>query len=134
MNNTAPLFQTLAGLVGAYHRCCSPDANESQKGWAAHHRDKCLAVVKDYMPSGSGVDSGTKLDLDASTDEKLVFDTSFHHMNDGGMYDGWTEHTVTVTPSLWNRIKIRISGRDRNDIKDYLHEIFHDALTQEIER
>jgi hypothetical protein len=51
-------------------------------------------------------------------------------MTEGGMYDGWTEHTVVVTPSLAFGINIRITGRNRNDIKDYLHDVFHEALTK----
>jgi hypothetical protein len=45
-------------------------------------------------------------------------------MNDVGYYDGWTEHTVTVTGSLTSGYKMTISGRDRNDIKEYLYETF----------
>jgi hypothetical protein len=53
-------------------------------------------------------------------------------MNDGGFYDGWTEHTITVTPSFIGSMNIKISGRDRNQIKDYLHDVFSTALTEEI--
>ena len=48
--------------------------------------------------------------------------THFHHMNDGGFYDGWTEHSVVVTPSLVYGFDTRITGRDRNDIKNYIGE------------
>lgn len=81
------------------------------------------------MPSGSGIDSGTKLDYGRSTPDKLVFTMSFHHMNDSGMYDGWTDHSITVKPSLVYGIEIGISGRNRNDIKDYLGDTYHAALT-----
>lgn len=92
------------------------------------HTSRIEELVSDHMPSGSGFDSGTKLDLDSSHAEKLVFTTSFHHMNDAGMYCGWTDHTITVTPSLLNRYHLRISGRNRNDIKEYMHEVFSSAL------
>jgi hypothetical protein len=52
-------------------------------------------------------------------------------MNDTGYYDGWTEHTVTVTPSF-SGINIRVSGRNRNDIKDYIHETFSYALRSDV--
>jgi hypothetical protein len=84
------------------------------------------------MPSGSGFDSGTTLDLDASHADKLVFQTSFHHMDENGYYDGWTEHTVTVTPSLRDRYHIRISGRNRNDIKEMIHQSFDVALETDV--
>jgi len=40
--------------------------------------------------------------------------------------------TVTVTPAF-RGINIRVSGRDRNDIKDYIYESFDMALCTEIE-
>ena len=60
-----------------------------------------------------------------STPDKLVFYTSFHHMNDNGFYDGWTEHTVTVRPSLQFGFNMKISGQNRNEIKYHLHDVFY---------
>ena len=117
------LYVRLARLVGAYKRCTS-----SGNDWAEKHEATILKLVKEHLPSGSGFDSGTDLDLAASTEDKLVFHTHFHHMNDGGMYDGWTDHTVTVRPSLAYGFYTRISGRDRNQIKEYIGEAFHHAL------
>lgn len=97
------------------------------------HTDMIESLVKNHMPSGSGFDCGTKLDLDASHAEKLVFTTEFHHMNDGGYYDGWTEHTITVTPSLSDGFRLRISGRNCNEIKDLIHEQFRHALQTDVE-
>lgn len=85
------------------------------------------------MPSGSGIDCGTRLDIAASTPEKLVFKTAYHHMNSGGFYDGWTQHRIIVKPSLGFGLRISISGPDRNDVKDYLHECFDQALRAEVE-
>lgn len=95
--------------------------------WLDRHEDRISSLIREYMPSGSGFDSGTKIDLDISHMDKLVFTTSFHHMNEFGMYDGWTEHTVTITPSFIG-FNIRISGRNRNDIKGYIGEMFQNAL------
>jgi hypothetical protein len=53
-------------------------------------------------------------------------------MNDG-FYSGWTDHTVIVRPSF-RGINVRISGRDRNGIKEYLAETYDYALTQEVEQ
>lgn len=92
----------------------------------SERRDFIEAIVKEYMPSGSGFDNGTTIDLDASREDRLVFNTAFHHMNEGGFYDGWTEHTVTVKPSFWGT-SIKVGGRDRNLIKDYIGDTFHHA-------
>lgn len=50
-------------------------------------------------------------------------------MNDAGMYDGWTEHVITILPSF-SGITISVSGSNRNDIKDYLAETFDYTLYQ----
>jgi hypothetical protein len=84
------------------------------------------------LPSGSGIDSGTKIDLDKSHAEKIIFYFGFHHMDENGFYDGWTEHTLVVTPSFTG-INLRIGGRDRNQIKEYLYDTYDYALTCEVE-
>lgn len=90
-------------------------------------------IERDCLPHGSGFDRGTKIDSVKSTPERLVFETSFHHMNEGRFYDGWTEHEVIVTPSFvcHLHIHIRVTGRNRNYIKDYTEDTFGDALDAE---
>lgn len=89
--------------------------------------------MKSNAPSGSGIDCGTKVDWQKSGGERLVLNTQFHHMDDNGYYCGWTSHQVVVTPTLWcGPINVRITGRDRRDIKSYLHELYSDWLTQEV--
>lgn len=98
------------------------------------HRERWSAILDDIeenLPSGSGIDCGTKINRERSTSERIILSTSFHHMNDGGMYDGWTEHTITVEPSLLFGLNIKISGRNRNDIKDYLADVYREALEAE---
>ncbi len=101
--------------------------------WLDKHETAIVQLVQDTAPSGSGIDCGTRIDLDASTGDKLVFTFSYHHMNDGGCYDGWTEHKCVVTPSLTCSFDVRITGRDRNEIKDYLHEVYSMWLGQTVQ-
>lgn len=124
-----PLYKELARLIDARLRC----EQQANTEWFEKHTETIQQLVKAHMPSGSGLDCGTKLDLDASKPQKLVFHAPFHHMNEGGMYDGWTDHTYTVTPCLMFGLKIKISGRDRNQIKEMLHEEFNCALSTDIE-
>jgi len=91
------------------------------------------ALVNAHMPSGSGVDNGTSIDLEKSTTSKLVFHTSFHHMNERGFYDGWTDHTITVRPSLEFGLILKVSGSNRNDINSYLGDLFYECLTIDID-
>lgn len=120
-----PLYQALSSALQARENCVRSGNTE----WLQRHTERMLSLNKNHMPSGSGVDAGTQLLVDESTPEKLVFTLGFHHMNESGMYDGWTEHRVTVRPSLQHQIKISISGRDRNEIKAYLYKLLsHDLL------
>jgi hypothetical protein len=121
------LYVILAETVEAYHNC----VKHGTTAWMQTHREVLEDRVKCYMPSGSGIDSGTTLNIEKSTGEKLVFETSYHHMDENGMYDGWTNHVVTVRGSLAHGLNIQIGGENRNQIKDYLHDVFRDALMTE---
>lgn len=123
------LYQHIASRLQAFDNCERSDNLE----WSRKHHAILDELVRVLMPSGSGFDSGTRFDWDESKPNRLVFITSFHHMNDGGMYDGWTEHTVIITPNLALGFDLRITGRDRNDIKDYIGETFHAALSTDVD-
>lgn len=119
------VYQAIANKLMAIANCQATGNVE----WIERHSEALDELVSHYLPSGSGFDDGTKLDRAKSSASKLVFHTSFHHMNGDGFYDGWTAHTVTVKPSLVFGIELTVSGRDRNEIKDYIAESFHAALT-----
>ncbi len=121
------IYVQLAQLIGAIVRC-----GDDKKEWRDKHTATVEELVKSHFPRGSGFDSGTTLDFDHSTEERLVFHTSFHHMNEGGMYDGWTEHTIIVKPSLAFGFKLRIGGTNRNQIKDVIAQDFEYALNTQI--
>lgn len=91
------------------------------------------ALCREFMPSGSGFDAGTKLVLSASTPARLVFQTSFHHMDEHGGYDGWTEHRVYVT-SQFDGMGFTVGGKDRNGIKDYIADAIQSSLEQQIDQ
>lgn len=121
------LYQAMAKAAGAYHRCVASNNTDWQQKW----NDSLKQWTEDYFPRGSGFDRGTKLDLDVSGDDMLVFTTAFHHMNESGMYDGWTEHTVKIRPSLALGYHVHVTGPNRNDIKSYIAEQFSYALEQD---
>ena len=123
------MYRELAQAIDARRRCL--EANPiNQFGLDIHNAT--IKTCVDHLPDGSGWNSGTKLDLDASHASKLVLYGSFHHMDENGYYDGWTEHTITVKPSLTSDFDLRISGSNRNDIKDYLYQTFDYALRQDV--
>jgi hypothetical protein len=121
-----PLYRALATKVAARINCQKAGNTE----WLHRHREEGDRLVRDLMPSGGGFDNGTTLDWEKSTHEKLVFLTAFHHMDEHGCYAGWTSHTVTVRGSLMYGSVLTISGPNRNTIKDYIHEVFDQALNQ----
>lgn len=121
------LYAKLASLIEARANCKRSGNSE----WFTKHTDRILAIVRHCLPSGSGYDNATTIDLDRSTEEKIVLDTAFHHMDEFGSYDGWTHHSVTVRPSLAHGFYLTISGRNRNEIKEYIAETFHSVLSAE---
>lgn len=124
-----PLYQHIASTLIALDNC----KKSGNTLWEGCHRE-ALGHYEELLPSGAGIDTGSIIDIERSTPDKLVIVFSFHHLNSNGFYTRWTDHTAVIKPSLAFGIDIRITGRDHNDIKDYLHEAFDCALRQEVER
>ena len=122
------VYEEIASRLNAAASCRKDSAC---RDWEQKHLQRVEEVVREYLPRGSGFDNGTTISLEASTSEKLVFDTSFHHMNEGGMYDGWTSHQVVVRPSLVFGFSIRVTGKNRNEVKDFIAAAFEQALNEE---
>lgn len=102
-----PRYKLLAGCAGT---------KETDKN--------LLKFLMEDAPSGSGFDCGTEFCLEKSSGNKLVFVTTYHHMNHAGYYVGWTEHKVIITPSFFCDYDMRITGKNKNDIKDYIGDVF----------
>ena len=113
-------------VISAISQCLASLArNPSDNVW--QHR---LDSLVDMLPSGSGIDSGSKL-LDNSKPNDIRIQADFHHMDEHGFYCGWTEHTIRVLPRF-DGIDIRISGRNKNMIKEYLGDTYHYCLTRNV--
>jgi hypothetical protein len=119
------VIQALATAIGARLNCLKSGNGE----WCDRWGDRIETIRREALLSGSGFDGGTALYLGTSTSDAIRFGVSFHHMDESGMYDGWSDHTVTATPSFVHQVELTISGRNRNDIKDYIAESMHAALT-----
>ena len=130
----------ISGLLTAIDNCQervdnphnSDDDKALASSWITKHNQLIDSICREHMPSGSGFDNGTYLWREKSTPDRLVFGTAFHHMDDSGMYDEWTRHEVYVTPTFTG-VKLRITGRDYRDIKDYIADCFYDSLDNEID-
>lgn len=107
-------------------RTCEATGNDWRHIW----EERLARIERECLPSGSGFDIGCTIDRDSNS-QRVTIETAFHHMHESGMYDGWTEHKVILTPDLVRGFNIRVTGRNRNGIKDYIADAMHDALSEE---
>lgn len=125
------IYQKIANLQIARLNFLKNDNKE----WFDKHTESIEKIMKNFGPSGSGLDSGTTFYYETSNHKCLIFITSYHVMNSDGYYTDWISPiTVKVTPSF-NDIDIQISGpfgKDQ-DIKDIIFDRFYDFLVSEIE-
>ena len=125
-------YQKISSLIMAIETC----DRTSNLVWSAKHR-MSLQDIANNLPSGSGIDCGTKIDPNSTPDE-IVLNLSYHHMNDGGYYDGWSEIVITVTPSLTWGFELDFTWEEsahpdlESDLEDYLGEVYQIALNEEI--
>lgn len=117
----------IAGLIGALANCERLD----RRDWAARHRANLQWIGDNLLPSGSGIDRGTTINVEYSKADRLVLDVPIHHMDENGYYCGWTTYQIIVRPD-WSGIRVDVKGRDRNGTKDYLAETYHYQLTRTI--
>ncbi len=112
----------LSNIFQAYKSCLA-----SNNDFSVKHEERINKILEN-LPHGSGIDSGVKFLWDLSKPDKLIFSLGYHHLNENGYYDGWTEHKLTVVPAFLNGYDMKISGINRNDIKDYLGDLFGEVF------
>ncbi|CAB4126587.1 hypothetical protein UFOVP75_14 [uncultured Caudovirales phage] len=112
---------TIASYIGNVH-----SENRTHRAIA---RAAISFIEKEFLPHGSGFDSGCTIDLDKSNRDRIVIHAPFHHMNSNGYYVGWTDHKIVVRPTF-DGVSIAIGGRDRDGFKDSVYETLHYALTR----
>lgn len=117
-------------------------------------QDEIYEIINQYLPSGSGIDDGIKLFVteeeyeffksssSIADDGKVILTSSFHVLDENGYYDEWIKFIVEIIPSLAHNFRLNIKGRfsnraynvkkDASDIKEYLYDLFSEALTKEI--
>ncbi|NCC74709.1 MAG: hypothetical protein EOM06_15130 [Sphingobacteriia bacterium] len=123
--------QTVASEIYSRLQAIESCKKAGNTEWEDKHSEALRIIEKDILPSGSGIDCGTKIDRDFKPN-KIKLICSFHHMDENGYYDGWTEHVITVTP-VFDGINIKISGKNKNFIKEYLADVYFTALSQTVE-
>lgn len=125
------IYQHIAAELFRIKNCEGLNTENARINMAdAFHK---LRELNHELPSGSGFDSGSEIDVAESDENELIITTSFHHMDECGGYDGWTEHSITVRPSLLFGIVVDVDGENRNDIHEYICDTFREALEREME-
>lgn len=138
---TQPLYRHLATLLQRHHNIVN--GNFLRQPMLDAIEEEIDRLVKDHLPSGSGIDSGVTLNYGRCFRagrrqlEYIDFTVPFHCMNEVGMYTGWATFGVVVTPD-WDGINLKVVNRDdkcrgKGDIRDYLADLFYQALVAEVE-
>ena len=107
------LYQKIARVVS--------QKNTPKKG-------KELALLQELLPIVKGIEKKSVILL-KSTENRIVIDTAYWH----DLLQEWTEHQIVVTPSFEGEINVRVTGKNVDNIKEYLHEVFREALMKEYE-
>lgn len=124
------LIQVISSNVTSLQNCIVSDQLSSE--WAATYRERIEHIERNVLPRGSGIDNGTKIDLDRCNPKGrqcIVFNVAFHRMDENGYYCGWQDYRVVVVP-CFDGINVNVIGRDYNGLKDYLAELFHHTLQE----
>lgn len=118
----------LIAIAAASGERCRVNGNP----YAANHDATLDAIEADFLPSGSGIDNGTKIARDASDGARVTLLCSYHHMNENGMYCGWSDYRITARPDFEVGVALTITGRNVNDIKSYLADVFGTCLGENV--
>lgn len=118
----------IAELVEARENCRKAGNAE----WYDRHTDALSEVIRDHLPRGAGIDAGCVLCLASCKRDRIVIDVPFHVMNESGYYIGWRTFKVVARPAFQS-IDLKVTGRDVTGTRDYLADLFHEALTRRID-
>jgi hypothetical protein len=129
------LYQQIARTVDALKR----SQERGNDRWVYRHGETLESISRNLLPSGSGFDSGTEIDLDESSADRLVLRTSFHHMSEHG-YIGWSHWRIVVTPNLMFGCSVEVEcldeqpdpDHDVESMADYIGEVFDHDLNEPI--
>ena len=124
------VIHILSKAINARRNCKDNDNTEWEMRWL----DLIRFIQRNLLPHGSGIDAENDIDVDKSNEKRILVYASYHAMNENGYYDGWIDYTVKATPAF-DGIELSITGNfgKYQDVKEYLYEIYHAALTEEVD-
>ena len=116
--------ESVAHLIASRCEAIRNCQKSNNKEWEDKHSEVLDYIERNLLPSGAGIDNGTKIDRNASNSEKVILTFSFHHMDDNGFYACWSDYKAIIKPSWDGALDVTIFGRNMNGIKEHLHEVF----------
>jgi hypothetical protein len=116
----------IASTAQARHNC----ENSGNTEWEARHDARLTYIERNILPSGSGIDNGTRIDTGKCRPTTLVLRADYHKMNENGYYTGWVSFKVTVR-AKFESIDVNVTGRNvDSDLREYLADTYHHALLE----
>lgn len=122
------LYQEIASTIAALKNC----EKSGNREWFEKHKDTLYDIEKNILPHGSGIDSGCKINLEKSSENKIVIDVPYHCMDENGYYAGWRDYQIIIRAHLASSFVIDVKGRDYNGLKDYLADTFHYVMNEDV--
>jgi hypothetical protein len=116
------VYEKMASLLAEYNKYIGENEQKRMLRRAIEE------FVAEYMPKGGGWKDGTSIDLTESNDSEIVLRGTYYHVISYGNYGAPTEHKILIDASLSRGFKVKVTGRDKNDVKDELYERFVGAL------
>ena len=123
------LYEKIYQTLQALNNC----KKENKEKWINKHIEK-LDTYNNLLPSGSGINNGSYIDIDNIKNETITISSSYDTMKND-MYDKTIVFKIIVKPSLFDNIDIKITPiteLKKAYVDDYIHELFYNALKQEI--
>ena len=97
-----------------------------------------LDILTNYLPSGSGFDDGSVVDVNKSNNNKIIIHSAYHHLDNNGFYDGWSNFSIIIKPDLMFGFTLTLIGNTTIrkyfdcDFRNYVIDIFSDTLHKKI--
>lgn len=97
------------------------------------HDDILDFIEQELLPSGSGFDSGTKINREKTTDTRIVLDTAVHPLTDAGYYTAWKHFSIIVSASHLFGFTVKSSKKLPWYIREWVLDTFYEVLDTEVE-
>lgn len=108
---------------------CKKDATKLD--WFNNHDFTLYQIERNYLPHGSGINSGCTIEREFKKD-CVILHVPYHNMDENGYYCGWSDFKIVCKPEF-DGISLKIIGKDKYFVKDYLYDLFNNCLTEMID-